>query len=94
MPKYITFFSDTRESAKAMLERPSDRTAAAGALVECVGGKMDAFYWMHGKHDGFKIASYPDGASAAALAAAAASTGAIAKPKRTRSSTATRRPRS
>ena len=40
---------------------------------------MDAFYWMHGKHDGFIIASYPDGASAAALAAAAASTGAIAQ---------------
>jgi uncharacterized protein with GYD domain len=79
MPKYITFFSYTRESAEAMMERPSDRTAAAGALVESVGGKMEAFYWMHGKHDGFIIASYSDGASAAALATAAASTGAIAQ---------------
>ncbi len=77
MPKYISFFSYTRESARAMVERPSDRTAAARALVEAVGGKMEAFYWMHGTHDGFIIASYPDGASAAALAAAAASTGAI-----------------
>jgi hypothetical protein len=33
---------------------------------------------MHGKHDGFILASCPDGASAAALATAAASTGAIA----------------
>jgi uncharacterized protein with GYD domain len=79
MPKYITFFSYTRESAKAMMERPSDRTAAAQALVESVGGRMEAFYWMHGNHDGFIIASYPDGASAAALAIAAASTGAIAQ---------------
>jgi uncharacterized protein with GYD domain len=59
MPKYITFFSYTRESAKAMMERPSDRTAAARALVESVGGKMEAFYWMHGNHDGFIIGSYP-----------------------------------
>ena len=79
MPKYITFFSYTRDSAKAMMERPSDRTAAARALVESVGGKMEAFYWMHGKHDGFIIGSYPDGASAAALATAAASAGAIAQ---------------
>ena len=63
MPRYITFFSYTRESAKAMMERPSDRTAAARALVESVGGQMEAFYWMHGKHDGFIIASYPDGAT-------------------------------
>jgi uncharacterized protein with GYD domain len=38
---------------------------------------MEAFYWMHGRHDGFIIADYPDGKSVAALAAAAASTGAI-----------------
>jgi uncharacterized protein with GYD domain len=79
MPKYITFFSYSSASAKAMVERPSDRTAAAKALVESVGGQMDAFYWMHGKHDGFIIASYPDGATAAALAAAVASTGAISR---------------
>ncbi len=60
-----------------MMERPSDRTAAARALVESVGGQMEAFYWMHGNHDGFIIASYPDGARAAALAAAAAGAGAI-----------------
>ena len=77
MPKYITFFSYSSASAKALMDRPSDRTAAAKALVESVGGQMEAFYWMHGKHDGFIIASYPDGATAAALAAAAASTGAI-----------------
>jgi uncharacterized protein with GYD domain len=40
---------------------------------------MEAFYWMHGKHDGFIIGSYPDGTSAAALATAAASTGALAQ---------------
>jgi uncharacterized protein with GYD domain len=77
MPKYISFFSYTRDAASAMIAKPSDRGAAAKALVESVGGKLECFYWMHGPHDGFFIADYKDGASAAAVAAAAGSTGAI-----------------
>lgn len=74
MPRYITFFSYTGEAAKAMIERPSDRSAAAKALVESIGGTMESFYWMQGHHDGFLITSLPDGVSAAALAAAVGST--------------------
>lgn len=77
MPKYICFFSYTRDAAKAMIEKPTDRVAAAKALVESAGGKMECFYWMHGQHDGFFIGDFKDGISAAAVAAAAASTGAI-----------------
>jgi uncharacterized protein with GYD domain len=77
MPKYITFFSYTRESAQAMVGKPTDRAAAAKALVESVGGKLEAFYWMHGEHDGFFIAEFKDGATATAVALAAGSTGAI-----------------
>jgi len=77
MPKFITFFSYTGEAAKAMIARPSDRTAAAKALVESVGGTLDGFFWMQGKHDGFLLTTLPDGVAAAALAGAAASTGAI-----------------
>ncbi|MBA2633506.1 MAG: GYD domain-containing protein [Chloroflexi bacterium] len=57
MPRFITFFSYTAESAKAMIERPSDRSAAAKALVESLGGTQEAFYWMQGKHDGFLISN-------------------------------------
>ncbi len=77
MPKYITFFSYTREAAQSMIAKPSDRVAAAGALVESCGGKLEAFYWMQGDHDGFLIATYPDGVAAAALATATGATGAI-----------------
>lgn len=77
MPRYITFFSYTGDATKAMIERPSDRSAAGKALVESLGGTMEAFYWMQGHHDGFLITSVPDGVSAAALVAAVASTGAI-----------------
>ena len=77
MPKYLTFFSYTREAAQSLIAKPSDRAAAANALIESVGGKMEAFYWMHGDHDGFIIGTYPDGVAAAALATAAGATGAI-----------------
>ena len=77
MPRFITFFSYTADSAKAMIEKPSDRSAAAKSLVESVGGTMEAFYWMQGKHDGFLITKAPDGVAAAALAAAVGATGAI-----------------
>jgi uncharacterized protein with GYD domain len=77
MPKFITFFSYTGESAKAMIDRPSDRSAAARAVVESLGGTMEAFYWMQGKHDGFLISTLADGVSASALSLAVGSTGAI-----------------
>jgi uncharacterized protein with GYD domain len=78
MPRYITFFSYTSESARSMIERPSDRTAAAKALVESVGGTQEAFYWMQGEHDGFLIANLPDGVAAGALAIAVGASGVIA----------------
>lgn len=77
MAKYITFFSYSAEAVKGMIHHPSDRSAAARALVESLGGTIEAFYWMQGSHDGFLISELPDGVSGAALAAAVASTGAI-----------------
>ncbi|HUG29510.1 MAG TPA: GYD domain-containing protein [Candidatus Limnocylindria bacterium] len=77
MTRFITFFSYTAESTKAMIDRPSDRSAAGKALVESLGGTQEAFYWMQGKHDGFLISNMPDGVSAAALSAAVGASGAI-----------------
>jgi uncharacterized protein with GYD domain len=77
MPRYITFFSYTGASAKAMIEHPSDRSAAAKALTESLGGTLESFYWMQGRHDGFLITTLPDGVSASALSVAASATGAI-----------------
>ena len=77
MPRFITFFSYTAESMKAMVERPSDRPAAGKALVESLGGTQEAFYWMQGEHDGFLISNVPDGVAAAALSAAVGAAGAV-----------------
>ena len=77
MPRFITFFSYTGEAAKAMIENPTDRSAAARVLVESLGGTQEAFYWMHGEHDGFYITNVPDGVTAAALSAAVGASGAV-----------------
>ncbi|CAN5629930.1 hypothetical protein BH20CHL7_BH20CHL7_06680 [soil metagenome] len=77
MPRFITFFSYTSDSAKAMIKRPSDRSAAAKALVESLGGTQEAFYWMQGSQDGFLITNLPDGVSASALAVAVTASGAV-----------------
>ena len=77
MARFITFFSYTGESMSSMIERPSDREAAGRALVESLGGTQEAFYWMHGKHDGFLISNLPDGVTAAALAGAVGASGAV-----------------
>ncbi len=79
MPKFVTFFSYTGDSAKSMINKPTDRSAAARTLVESLGGSMDSFYWMQGKHDGLFTYTLKDSASAAALALAVASTGAITR---------------
>ena len=77
MPKYITFFSYSADAIKAMIHHPSDRGAAAQALIESLGGTVESFYWMQGAHDGFVISEMPDGVAGSALVAAVASTGAI-----------------
>lgn len=77
MARYITFFSYSAEAVKAMIHHPSDRSAAASALVESLGGSVEAFYWMQGQHDGFLISELPDSVSGTALVAAVGSTGAI-----------------
>lgn len=77
MAKYITFFSYSAEAVRAMIHHPSDRSAAAKALVESLGGTVESFYWMQGAHDGFLISEVPDGVAGTALVAAVASTGTI-----------------
>jgi uncharacterized protein with GYD domain len=77
MPKYISFFTYTPEAWRAMTENPQDRGAIAKSLAESVGGKLESFYWMSGKFDGFLIADLPDDLSAAALSAVVKGSGAL-----------------
>ncbi len=77
MPKYLSFFAYTADAAKAMIDSPSDRAAAVRAGAKAVGAKLEAYYWMFGRFDGFVIYDAPDSQTAAAFALAVASTGTV-----------------
>ena len=74
MPKYLLQVSYTGEGARGVLkDGGSKRRAAAKALVESAGGKLESMYFAFGKTDVFAIADMPD---AAAMASAALTLGA------------------
>ena len=77
MARYVTFFSYTGEAAARMVERPADRAAAARGVIEAAGGRLEAFYWMFGDHDGLAIYEVPDAVTAGAVALAVTGTGMV-----------------
>ena len=70
-------FKDT--TAKALVEKPQDRTGPATQLIEGFGGKMLCYYFALGDYDGLGICEFPDITSLAACSMKAASTGAFAR---------------
>ena len=78
MPKYLLEVSYTSEGAKGVLkDGGSKRRAAAKALVESVGGKLEAIYYAFGDTDVFAIADMPDAVSAASAAMTLGASGAV-----------------
>lgn len=68
MPKYLVQANYVGEGVKGLLkEGGTKRRAAVEALVESLGGKVEAFYYAFGDTDLFVIAEGPDNISAAAL---------------------------
>lgn len=51
MPRFIITGSYTASAMKAMVENPSDREAAARAIVEAAGGTLENFYLLTGDND-------------------------------------------
>lgn len=51
MARYIITGSYTAAAIKGMLAKPSDREAAARALVAAAGGKLDSFFLTTGDND-------------------------------------------
>lgn len=79
MAKYVIFFSLTSGAIARFIDQPSDRVAAVRALLEPVGGKLDAYYFMFGEDDGMVIFEVPDAQTAAAVSLAVSSTGAFVR---------------
>jgi len=77
MAKYAIFFQFRPETLGRMIDHPSDREAVVRQLMEAVGGRLEAYYWMTGEHDGFVIVDAPDTLSAGAVGLVVGSTGAF-----------------
>jgi len=78
MAKYLVEASYTAEGAKGLRkDGGTKRREAARALIESMGGKLEAFYFAFGDADAVIIVDLPDNATAAASSIAVAVTGAI-----------------
>ena len=74
MARYIITGSYTTAAMKGMVEHPSDRAAATGALVSAAGGKLESYYLTTGDSDFLMVVQSDDmGRMLAALIAAGAS---------------------
>jgi uncharacterized protein with GYD domain len=77
MPKYLALFSYSDTALAAMIENPADREPAVRGVLESVGARLEALYWMFGPHDGIAIVDAPDSITMAGISAAVSSTGTI-----------------
>jgi uncharacterized protein with GYD domain len=89
MSHFMVRWQFTGVSAKALVEKPQDRTGAARALMEGFGGKLLSYYFSFGEYDGVAISEFPDTTAAAACSMAAISTGAFTRFETTMLLTAT-----
>jgi len=71
------------EAKTALIANPVDRTKAATAAVESVGGKLHSAFMAFGESDVIVIYEAPDAIAAAALAATLGSSGAFSSIKTT-----------
>ena len=71
MPKYLLEVNYTLDGVKGVgAEGGTTRVAAATAVVESLGGKVDSFYFALGDTDAYVVVDLPDNSSAAAGALA------------------------
>ena len=69
MSKYMLEVSYTLDGVKGLSEEGgSARVAAATALVESLGGKVESFYFAFGDTDAYVVIDMPDDVSVASAA--------------------------
>jgi uncharacterized protein with GYD domain len=75
--KFVIVFAYSSASWARMLKIPEDRASAEAALMEHLGGSLEAIYWEVETASAYVIADLPDSVSAAAVITAATRTGAF-----------------
>ncbi len=78
MPKYLIQASYSSEGAAGLLkDGGSKRRAAAKALIESLGGTMEAFYFAFGEDDAIVIFDAPDNAAVTAASLTISASGLV-----------------
>ncbi|MES2843947.1 MAG: GYD domain-containing protein [Pseudomonadota bacterium] len=77
MSFYLYQIAYSPEAIKALVTHPTDRRAAASALVEGLGGKLHHMFFAFGKYDVICLIEGPDDKMMAAGAMAVAASGTV-----------------
>src|SRR5688572_11882681 len=77
MPRYMVQGGYTSESVARMVQSPQDRSTAAKAITEALGGKLLEFYFTFGQDDFLAIAELPDDVALTTLVLAIGASGAL-----------------
>ena len=76
MPRYVILINWTEEGARTVTET-THRAEQVRQMIEQMGGRMEALYWMQGRHDLVGIIDAPDEETAAAVGLRAGMAGAV-----------------
>jgi uncharacterized protein with GYD domain len=87
VPRYIVTGNYTKSAIRGMVEKPSDREAAARAIVEAAGGKLESFYLTTGDSDFAIKVTIDDAKDLIAGLMATAAAGAVSNVKTVRAFT-------
>jgi uncharacterized protein with GYD domain len=79
MAHYLLRWQFKDATAKALVDKPQDRTGPARALIEGFGGKLLCYYFALGEYDGLGICEFPDNTAVVACSMRAAATGAFSR---------------
>ncbi|KIC10052.1 hypothetical protein RA19_12925 [Leisingera sp. ANG-M1] len=88
MPRFIVTGSYTGSAMKAMIESPSDREAAARALIEAAGGTLESFHLTTGDSDFAIMVTIDDATALLAGLLVTGASGAVSNLKTQRAFTA------
>ena len=83
MPHFMLSCNYSADAKNAMIANPVDRTKAASAAVEAVGGKLHSAFMTFGETDIIVIYEAPDAIAAAALAVTLGASGGFSSIKTT-----------
>ena len=78
MPKFMFKASYTAEGSRGVMkEGGTARRAAVQRVIETLGGRIEAFYFVYGEDDVYVIADFPEAASGLALSLAVNGSGVV-----------------